>query len=600
MGPAAVGWLLIGVHHLIFSQFFPNAQGKLGHDYQYNLPLLLDGYYWFLNNGLWSLPWFTPSFCGGMPLLANPATFYVSAAQWFSFLADPLTALRLTFTLFAGLGFWGFYLLLHRVFALSRWTALLGGGLFLFNGLYAWRMVVGHMEFHAFMLTPGIAFFLLRNGPAKSGLGAWRSVRDMMLAALMLSYAFMSGMTQLIVPSLIAVVIIAGLARLTPDTAADFTEFTLKLAGAGAGAIGIAASKLVASLSFLGNFPRDSYLLPGVEGVGKLLFLIAQVLTVGGGQVDAGTMVANSQWLLGRHEFEFGLTVVPFVLIAMGLALDGGWRRVLPLLTGRWRLPYLALCLVLLAIPLALNYYSPAWNQFLKTVPLLKNLSNFFRWFIIYIPCVVILAALAVDKTPVLARFGPYVVGVSLAWVVVQNFTADTAYYHEQPYDPAPVVSAYWQTRAGGSPPVIATQVASVDEAGRPALTQARNDVLIHGESQILCYEPMFGFRLEFLPFKGIRPGPALSVRDGELNLKNPACYLYPVENGCTPGDHFRVDEQAEAQRFISFHPFSYRVSRWQAMADRLSFFCLLAVPVIALGYAWAELRARRAPGGGR
>ena len=47
-----VGWLLVIVHFAIFSQFLPNAQGKLGHGYSYNLPMSLDDNYWFLNNGL--------------------------------------------------------------------------------------------------------------------------------------------------------------------------------------------------------------------------------------------------------------------------------------------------------------------------------------------------------------------------------------------------------------------------------------------------------------------------------------------------------------------------------------------------------------------
>lgn len=592
MVPAAVGWLLIGVHYIIFSQFFPNAQGKLGHDYQYNLPLLLDGYYWFLNNGLWSLPWFTPSFCGGMPLMANPATFYVSTTQWFTFITDPVTSVRLTFVLFAAAGFWGFYFLLRRVFAVSCWAALLGGGLFLFNGLYAWRMVVGHMEFHAFMLTPGIAFFLLQR--EEGGDSLWRSARNMVLVAFLLSYAFMSGMTQLIVPSVIAVIVIAALARLAHCGSVDFVGCMLRLAGAGIGAIGLSASKLVASLSFLGNFPRDSYLLPGVEGLGTLVALITQVVTVGGAHVNAESMIANSQWHLGRHEFEFGLTIIPFLLIVLGLTLNGGWRRVFSSLVSHRQLPLMVLCLLLLSIPLALNYYSPSWNHFLKTIPFIKNLSNFFRWFIIFIPFVVVLAALAVEKTPLLARFASYVVCASLALVVMLNLSTDTAFYHDQPYDPEPVVSAYWQTRANRSPPTIATQVASLDEAGQPALTQARNDALIHGESQLLCYEPMFGFRLEFLPFKGIRPGPTLAEHAGEINLKNPACYLYPTENKCTPGDHFRVDQLDEAQRFISFQPFRYQESLWQGVADWVSFLFLMAGGVFALSYGFAELRGRR------
>lgn len=594
--PAAAGWVLIGVHYFIFSQFFPNAQGKLGHDYEYNLPLLLDGYYWFLNNGLWPVPWFTPSFCGGMPLLANPATFYVSAAQLFTFFTDPLVGVRLTLLLFAALGFWGFYFLLAQVFKTSKWTALLGGTIFLFNGLFAYRFVVGHLEFHSFMLTPLIAFFLLKD-EAEAPLGRWQAGRDIVCAALLISYAFMSGMTQLIVPSLIAVLVIALLARLEFGEQVSMGRFVGRLTMAGIGALGLSAAKLVAALSFLSNFPRDSYLLPGVDGLGKLLLMIVQVLSVGGGQLDIQGTLVNVQWMLERHEFEFGLSVVPFALILAGVGLNlrqWQWRGLAARYCSARQWPFLLACLLLLSIPLALNYYSPAWNSFLKTVPFIKSLSNFFRWFIIYIPFVVVLAALAVEKTSLLQRHCLPLALAGVTLVVAQNLLTDQAFYHAQFYDPANIVTAYYHTKDNGRPPVIANQVVNINAAGQLDLSVGRNDALVNGGSPLLCYEPMFGFQLEYLPFKTIQPGPVLADLDGLLNLKNPACYLYPDQNQCAPGDHFTVEQRAEAERFTSFQPFAYQASGLQKAADWLNLLCLLALPALALGYGRAWLRARQ------
>ncbi len=593
--PLAVGWFMIGVHFFIFSQFFPNAQGKLGHDYQYNLPLLLDGYYWFLNNGLLSLPRFTPSFCGGMPLLANPATFYVSTAQFFTFFVDPLLSVRLSLALFAAMGFWGFYFLLIRIFKTSTWAALLGGTIFLFNGLYAYRFVVGHLEFHSFMLTPFIAFLLLREEPPTSRLWRWQVARNIVCCSMLISYAFMSGMTQLIVPSLIAALLVAVLAKVEFGAECDLRQVLLRLVLAGVGALGLSAAKLVAAISFLANFPRDSYQLPGVDSLGKLVMLIGQVLSIGGGYVNPETMIANSQWRLDRHEFEFGLTLVPFLLIGAGVLLNlRHWRQVFDKIFRPGQAPCLALGVFLLSIPILLNYYSPSWNHFLKTIPFIKNLSNFFRWFIIYIPFVVILAALAVEKTSLLQRFSTSVAVFGMALVVAQNLLTDKEFYHYQPYDPATIVTAYRDTKLRGRPPVISKQVASQTESGQPALALGRNDALINGNSQLLCYEPMFGFRLEFLPFKTIHPGPTLSENGGLLNLKNPACYLYPIENQCTPGDHFRVGQRAEAERFISFQPFSYQKSWLQKVADWLNVLFLLALPVGAIAYGLAVVLARR------
>ena len=130
------GVILVGFYHLIFAPFYPNLQGKLGHDYALFLPKLLDGYFWYRANGLFAVPWFTPAFCGGIPLFPDPQSVYYSLPQWLSFVTDPLTSVYLTLLLFAALGFVGFYFLLRWVFRTTPWTALLGAGLFLFNGFY--------------------------------------------------------------------------------------------------------------------------------------------------------------------------------------------------------------------------------------------------------------------------------------------------------------------------------------------------------------------------------------------------------------------------------------------------------------------------------
>ena len=69
----------------------------------------------------------------------------------------------------------------------------------------------------------------------------------------------------------------------------------------------------------------------------------------------------------------------------------------------------------------------------------------------------------------------------------------------------------------------------------------------------LLCYEPLFGYALE-LPFRTLRPGSVFAVREG-CNLKNPVCYVYPLENACEPGEHFLVDQQEVAKAFSTYKP---------------------------------------------
>ena len=589
-----LGWLLIALHYCLFSQFFPNAQGKLGHDYAYNLPMLLDGFYWFQNNGLRALPWFTPSFCGGMPLLANPATFYLSATQFFTFLVGPLAGVKLTLLLFGALGYWGFYHLLRNIYRVKPWPALLGGALFLFNGFYAYRFIVGHLEFHAFMLVPLTAFLLLAE-PRPGSLRRWRQGRNVLAAALLIGYMFIAGMTQLMIPALMTMVLFALVKKLLDE---DFSlrPFFYGFALAGLVSLGLSAAKLTAALSFLANFPRDSYTLPGVEGIWRLLGLIGKVLAFGGDGIDGSSILSNSRWTMERHEFEYGVGFVPFLLLAIGI-VPLAWRRrsLRSFIPGRPAARRaLTGIVLLLAVPLRLIYYTPAWNAFLKTVPIIRNLSNFLRWFAIYIPMLILAAVLVLDRAELFRAHASRIVWAGLTLLLLQNLAVDRGFYHDQPYDPARIEAAYLVARSQDGPRQISALVVSTDADGKPALTGNRNDALADGQSQLLCYEPMFGFRLEFLPFRNIHPGSVLDSDGKVFNFKNPACYLYPTENGCEPGGHFRLDQLDELKRFTSYSPFPYQKSLIQKVSDCLSLLTLVMAAAGALLYPVMELRGVR------
>jgi hypothetical protein len=85
---------------------------------------------------------------------------------------------------------------------------------------------------------------------------------------------------------------------------------------------------------------------------------------------------------------------------------------------------------------------------------------------------------------------------------------------------------------------------------------------------------------------------------DGTLNLKNPACYQFPRENGCAPGDHFRITQREEAARFLRYESFSFRRSSRQQAADWVTLAALL-LTFAALAAAAALARRQRLSAGG-
>jgi hypothetical protein len=575
----------------IYLPFLPNSNGTLGHDYGLHFPNLLTGYYWFVQNGAWSLPWFSPSQCGGFPYFPDPNVAYLSIPQLLVFFVPPMQAVQITFALFALAGLLGSYLMMRAGFRSSRITAVVAAGFFLFNGFFAYRMLIGHLTFHAFMLVPLTIAALLS---ASTGNRASRAgfVARACIAALCLAYMFQSGMVHGIPPVLIAA------AAVIPIHALCFGwqwQPWLLLGTAGLLSLLLCAGKLTAELALLSNFPRDLYPLPGIPGLLSEIRVVVQSLFVSPPS-DASRLVTNSPWSFDRHEWEIGVSLGPPLLIAMALLLsriaiksEGGtivlthvlWRHGLAF-PGRFRVLTVAAISILLAVPLLLNWYEPAWNGLLKSLPYLGNSSSLLRFFSSYIPIAIVAACLAFDRllprssAPRSVRLS--LAGIALGVMVVQNVATDRDYYANQSYRVGPIDAEHARVRAAGRVPMIERVGDRVNQALAP------NDAMIEGISQRACYQPLFGYRLERFPAEPLQAGPVISlVGDRFINMKNPACYLFAAENSCKPGDHFRTDQVKDAVEFLSYRPFAFEQPHWQILATWLSLWSAIAVAAALL-----------------
>jgi len=577
------GLVLLLCYHWIFAGFYPNANGTIGHDYAYFFPRLLDGYYWQLNNGAFTAQWFTPALCGGIPAFPNPQSLYFSVPQWLTFVVDPLRAVYATQLLFAAIGFGGFYLLLRHGFHTSRSGALLGGALFLFNGFFAHRMLVGHLTFHAFMLLPLIAFLLVCDNRQASRPRLF-SLLLTCSAALLISYWVYSGMVHLILPAVLVLVFTGLLHGVLHGRQVHFWG---RLVAAGGLGIIIALPKLGASLAFLGNFERSSYALPGAETIGGLLRLTFEALFLTPADETAKAVMNNMQWTLRRHELEYGVTLIPLLMLVVGAVYVARAptlrRRVRQIVVTHWSA--IGALLLILLIPLALNYYQADWNALLKETPVLGNSSTLIRWLAIYPPVIILLAVLLFEKSTQALRSKNIVSALAIGAVIAISAMTDRDFYTDQPYQPNIITTAYHKASDTRQPPQIKRIFAFADQKGNILLPSFRDDVMTQGASQLFCYEAMFGYRREHLPSKPLRAGRVDQLHNGHFNIKNPACYVYPDENRCLPGDHFAQAQAKQAEAFVSYRPFAFAVPGWQAAANHISRWLLIAIALLWLAY---------------
>ncbi len=563
---AGIFGLLLLAYHLIFREFIPLPNGRMGHDYILTLAGFLDGFLWYRHNGFVTPPWFSPSFCGGQALFADPQSAFYSIPQFLTFVVDPLQAVYWAFLLFAALGFWGMYLFARHCLTLERLPAVVAAIVFMFNGFYAHRMIVGHYGYQAFMLVPMIALLLMRKPETR--LFSARGLTYSLLAGLLIAYWFHSGLTTLMIPAALAVTCLACLAAFkTPE--GTFKAFFSRGILALVPVFGLAASKLNANLTLMSRFSRDFYPLPGIDNPGELLEFVVRALFYSSENAYrmATPLWKNIQWSAMPHELAYGVTPIPLAIMVIGLGAVALGIRHQPEHSPRWR-RYIVPGVILGSIlfwPLAMLYYSPEWNAVLKSLPLIGSTTSPFRWLIIYIPCIAAVSGIAVANA---GRARSLAAALAIIGIPMLNFLEVRSYYQMQDHDPGAVVAYYKALRAGDAD----NRIVRIGAQQMPDNAQ-----LAEGTSPMRCYNPIYGYRLEKLGNGQLFPGPVDAVApDGSLNLTNPACLLFPDENQCQLWDRFKAGQHHDAEQFAAYRPFEFAKSERQTIADRITLVSVL------------------------
>jgi hypothetical protein len=560
-----VSIFIFGIFLYAYLGFFGSTQETIGDDYQQQLPNLLAGYYWYSDNSIFSIPWFSPAQCGGVPFYADPGHGLISLPTLLTAFVHPLSAIKITFILFALAGFVGFYFLLLK-FKVSKVLALAGATLFLFNGFYIYRMVIGH-PFHAFMLAPLLYLLLL---------GKNQPLLRIIFSGLILAYMFHSAMINILPPVILAFFVVLTIFALTNKLD---KYIWLRFLGATTLGILLSISKLVASILFLKHFPRDLYQLPGFVSFQDTVVIALKSIFLRSPFELANELLVNNPFYLQQHEFEFGVTPLPAILIltATIFVIYSHIKKRSITIDSKSVLLSVTL-LILFIIPLAFNFFSPSWNDFLKGIPIIGQSSSLLRWFAMYIPVTIILAILSAETLSRNFINKVVLAGFIIVFTIAYQAGAYNKFYSSQHYNPQKITEAYNSAKTKKEIPTITGIGVYTNDEGVIGFPVGRNDVLTQGASQLACYNAIFGYFNEDFPRGALDPGETLVIKDSFFNVKNPACYLYPKENNCLPGDHFREDERDKVTAFLRYESFDFQKSRIQKIADYINVIAILAL----------------------
>ena len=568
---------------LRFSEHFYSS--AIGVDYALFMPRLLDGYFWFRNNGI-SPQWYTPSFCGGMVAYADAQSMYYSVFQLLTIPFGPRHAIFSGVILYAFAGGAGMMYLMRIGFSTSPFAAALGGVLFMSSGFLWARAMAGHLTWVEFMLVPLITALLVR--PRLFGTRYFGSV----LAGLLLASFVYGGAILAIPPALVAIALLIALS-VSWRLDVDWREIFICGAIAGGVALLASASKLVAVLAFVQNFPRTYYLLPGFDSVFSLLGALARSLfTISFAESDefGRGIMNNSVPIAIREEWDFSISVLPpvFILLAV-LANHARSVRRSFVHHDRVKTNAAIVATALLLAPILVNFYSAGWNHFMKSLPISDSMSSLVRFWAVYIPAIIAVSMAMADKAGVFAK-----VPVKLAMLTLVLLWAGTRDWDggiSLGYDPRGIDQAFLDTKAGRKTPGIENVGVFVDETGNAFSPVGRDDVMAVNVSQLRCYQPQFGYYLERFPVAGLVGGSIYAEKNGFLNMKNPACYTEGAANHCEPGAHFKVSEIGSARALAQFRSYAPSVSLKQRFANLLSLITVLGTLAWLVRAIWRRAR---------
>jgi hypothetical protein len=598
----AVGTFLISLaaFEWLWGSRFYSSTSHVGHDFALAGLGLLEGKFWFDVNGFLAgflnPPWFTPSACAGSAFYADPQLGFYSPLQLLALWFDPFFAVHLSTLLFASVAFWGGYALARKVFLWDYGAAVVFATIGMANAFLPLRSAVGESGYQPLYLWTLLALALCWPSTAQCirlRTVAWPAA----CAALCLSAWLQFGFGGMMVPAFLAVMLLC-LAMVA------FGRISLPLVAARTAVGGVLAlvmnsSKLFESISLMRNFPRDFYALPGFPQLSDAL-LAASLALFQPSQWTAFfgmRRLVNVRFSVLPHEWalQFGWGALAVALLAGAAYLASGTRPVKTARPSR-RLGLtgmiFAAMAALMCLPVLVMWDGPA-RTFIKEIPLLNSAAWPMRWIVIYIPlmqfvlawpvqalCSTAWAKRQVSRLTVLAAL--------LIWAGPATEPLD--YYLTsgiQGYDPMPVIRAFEQSRQSGAIPIDRIIVSQ-------KLGGNRNDSMLAGASQGLCYNPIYGYRLEAFPqMERLQEGPPLA-RDavGQSLIFNPACLVHPEENACRPGDGFRMDDPhqvAQAALFVSRRPFEWNrpaVGNVLSWLSVMSWWLMFAVVLFKLG-AW-------------
>jgi hypothetical protein len=566
------------IHQLIFQNNLVFDNYLIAEEYKGIIPNLVFGKIWFMKNHLFEAPHFAAHLCGGTPFYADPQSLYYSPIQIVFILFDLVFSIKLTFFIFSFLTYLGSYYLLKESFKFNNYISLIGATLFLFNGFFVNRALVGHLSYMYLGLIPLYCLIVIKS---YENFNFYLRVIIIIISSLLLTMLMYGGALPLVIIIIYSIVSIILLYSIKYNNNKIFLTLSYSLILS----FLLSISKIVYSLNYLINFPRN------IDGIIlKNFFNFIYTFLTSLFLVPDPIYYHQNEYNINKvyiylHELEYGLSILPLLLIVYYLFFFRK-KMLAEYKIFKFNIQYILL-IILLILPISFQIFIPYVSNLLDKIPFFSSIWVRARWLYIYIFPIIFLTCLIIDRIKLKKIFIIFLIFIPIAQTLLYH-TARNYFFPNKSFAKKATYNVENLSKFSDSlskkniDDIKITKVEHDSDFTKMDL----NEGFITNTSKILCYLPILGYKLEKLPIKNIT-GDKLEylslIKNSKknYNLFDPTCFLFPKENNCKVGDLFKSDDKNQIYNFLNNKPIKFKISNIQKYANSLNFVIFILTFII-------------------
>lgn len=576
------------IHQIIFQNLIIFDNSMVAEDFYFSLPNLIFGKIWYFKNGLFNPPHFIASQGGGIPFYADPQSSYYSVFQIFFILFKISSSLKIIFFLFSLIGFFGTYFLLTKSFKLERYTSLLCATLFIFNGFFVNRFLVGHLYLTYYIFLPFYSFLLFSTVLSKN---LYLQKINLIFSSIIFSSFFFAGASTVIIQSAYSIGIVVLIFYIKYKNYNIFKNFLYSIILS----LLISLSNISYKIHFYLQFTRE---LGGttLNNFGSFLYtFFSSLFFVPDPFFYRENQISNIKTYLSIAELEFGLSVISLILLIIFFI------KIKKFYQKKNIILYFFLFLILIMPSFYIFNFSLITN-ILEKIPIVGSIWERNRWLLIYIYPIIMINAFVVHKffssknTLIIIIFVFIPILQTLTYHKIRNiFYPDKSFKNKAVYSIVNLENFSNSITFKNIDKLHVKYIDYIEDQNR----LDKNEGFISNTSKLFSYSPIFGYHMEKLPIENIIKKRSnylseIKIQNGKYDMFNPACFIFPKENNCLPGEKLNMNQKDNFEKLINYKPLNFKISQVQKIANIISQFSIivLIITLLTLIFLFAQSTA--------